>query len=115
MDNKFRVESSELRERNHKFGCRAGAVGILIWLVPFLCISAMSEDARPPLHISEVIRHENTTSPWVTWVLLADKKLMVTGLDGIIVWEVPCGIGRGNASSNPEKKSDIDRNTPVGD
>jgi hypothetical protein len=69
---------------------------------------------RTALDIPSTVKALDSTSPYLTWVDLDAKTLTVTDRAGKVLWSVPCGIGRGNAAGNPEKKSDFDRITPTG-
>ena len=75
---------------------------------------AQCSDVIVKLHVDETLHKIESSSPFLTWVFLEKKLLIVTDRDGKILWSVPCGIGRGNAGGNPEKKSDFDRITPEG-
>jgi len=64
--------------------------------------------------VPDSVKALESPSSYLTWVALDGKTLTVTDREGRIVWSVPCGIGRGNAKGNPEKKTDFDRVTPKG-
>lgn len=49
-----------------------------------------------------------------TLIVLNERKLYVLDKEKNILFQAPCGIGRGNLKSNPDKKSDFDRITPQG-
>jgi hypothetical protein len=66
------------------------------------------------LTIPAWIKTLDSPSPYLTWIGLDAKQLTVTDREGEVLWSVSCGIGRGNASGNPEKQSDFDRITPRG-
>ncbi len=68
----------------------------------------------PFIAVPEAIKRLESPPPFITLVDLDAKRLTVTDREGKILWSAPCGIGRGNANGNPEKKGDFDRITPQG-
>lgn len=51
---------------------------------------------------------------FLTLVILNKRKLYVLDKEKRVLFEAPCGIGRGNVKGNPLKRSDFDRITPQG-
>lgn len=51
---------------------------------------------------------------FLTLIDLNERILYVIDFKKNILFQAPCGIGRGNKHSNPEKRSDFDRITPQG-
>lgn len=86
---------------------------LALWLVLVLS-STLWGSGQGPLKVPALARTLNSPSPYLTWIDLDAKTLTMTDREGKVLWEVPCGIGRGNASGNPDKKSDFDRITPTG-
>jgi len=66
------------------------------------------------LNISEKILNYIKKGDFLTVIFLNERKIYVIDKEKNILFEAPCGIGRGNKNSNPEKKSDFDRITPKG-
>lgn len=66
------------------------------------------------INLSENILNYLNKDDFLTLIILKERKLYVINKEKNILFEAKCGIGRGNAKGNPEKKSDFDRITPQG-
>ncbi len=64
--------------------------------------------------LPENIKNFLRDGDFITIIVLNERKLIVTDKEGKIYFDVKCGIGRGNAKGNFQKKSDFDRITPPG-
>jgi hypothetical protein len=77
-------------------------------------VASLASGGSASIVVPDAVKSLESTSPYLTWIALDGKTLTVTDREGKILWSVPCGIGRGNAKGNPEKKTDFDRVTPRG-
>lgn len=66
------------------------------------------------INLPENILNYLNKDDFLTLIILKERKLYVINKEKNILFEARCGIGRGNAMGNPEKKSDFDRVTPKG-